>query len=173
MEDYRHGTHSVFRLHVHLCWCTKYRRTLLVGDVAHRLRDLARQICTDMGAEILSGVVSKDHVHVLVSMPPQVSVSKLVQRVKGKTSFKLQREFDGLRRQYWGQRMWARGYFACTTGNVSDEMIRAYIDGHTETDDAFRIVGDFESHPNRPGSGGLQPASAGKGTSSARRKPPA
>ena len=51
MEEYRRGTHWVFRLHVHICWCTKYRRAALVGDVAHRLRDLARQICTDMGVE--------------------------------------------------------------------------------------------------------------------------
>lgn len=144
-EEYRRGTHSIFRLHVHLCWCTKYRKVILVGDVANRMRDLTRQICSDMGVEILSGVVSRDHVHVLISMPPQISISKLVQRVKGKTSFKMQQEFAGLRKQYWGQRMWARGYFACTTGNVSDEMIKAYIEGHTETDDTFRVSSDFES----------------------------
>lgn len=144
-EEYRRGTHSIFRLHVHLCWCTKYRKVILVGDVANRLRDLTRQICSDMGVEILSGVVSRDHVHVLVSMPPQISISKLVQKVKGKSSFKMQQEFAGLRKQYWGQRMWARGYFACTTGNVSDEMIKAYIEGHTETDDTFRVSSDFES----------------------------
>jgi len=118
---------------------------ILVGDVANRLRDLTRQICSDMGVEILSGVVSRDHVHVLVSMPPQISISKLVQKVKGKSSFKMQQEFASLRKQYWGQRMWARGYFACTTGNVSDEMIKAYIEGHTETDDTFRVSSDFES----------------------------
>jgi putative transposase len=150
MEEYRRGTHSVFRLHVHLVWCTKYRKPILAGDVAHRLRDLARQICSDMGVEILSGAVAKDHVHMLVSMPPQVCVSKLVQKVKGKTSYKLQREFAALRKEYWGQRMWARGYFACGTGNVTDDMVRAYIDGHTETDDTFKVVGDFESHPGKP-----------------------
>ena len=144
-EEYRRGTHSIFRIHVHLCWCTKYRRVVLMGDVASRVRDLTRQICGDMDVEILSGVVSRDHVHVLVSMPPQISVSKLVQKVKGKTSFKMQQEFAGLRRQYWGQRMWARGYFACTTGNVSDEMIKSYIEGHTETDDTFRLSSDLES----------------------------
>ena len=150
MEAYRHGTHSVFRLHVHLVWCSKYRKPVLVGDVALRLRDLARQVCSEMGVEIISGAVAKDHVHVLVSMPPQVSVSKLVQKIKGKTSYKLQREFAALRKQYWGQRMWARGYFACGTGNVTDDMVKAYIEGHTETDDAFKVVGDFESHPGQP-----------------------
>ena len=146
MEEYRRGSHSAFWLHVHLVWCTKYRKAMLRGDVQERLRDLARQICSDLGVEILSGVVSKDHVHILVSMPPQVSVSKVVQKVKGKTSYKLQREFASLRKQYWGQRMWARGYFACSTGNVTDEMIREYIDGHTDTDDAFQTTDhDFQS----------------------------
>jgi len=116
----------------------------LHGDVGSRFRDLARQICSDIGVEILSGVVSSDHVHMLVSLPPQISVSKLVQRVKGKSSYKLQREFAGLRKEYWGQRMWARGYFACTTGNVTDSMIKAYIDGHTDQDDHFKVA-DFES----------------------------
>ena len=143
--EYRHGSHSIFSLHVHLVWCTKYRKSVLVGDVGQRLRELARQICSDMGAEIMSGVIAKDHVHVLVSVRPQVSVSRLVQKLKGKTSYKLQREFSSLRKQYWGQRMWARGYFACTTGNVTDESIQAYIKGHTDTDDAFRVADVFES----------------------------
>ena len=145
MKDYRRGTLSVFSLQVHLVWSTKYRKRVLVGDIGTRMRDLARQVCTDMGVEILRGVVTGDHVHMLVSMPPQVSVSKLVQRVKGKTSYKLQREFEALRRQYWGQRMWARGYFACTTGTVTDEAIAQYIENHTETDDTFKVQGDFES----------------------------
>ena len=144
MSDYRRGTHSIFRLHVHIVWCTKYRKSVLRGDVGLRLRDLIRQICSDMKVEVLSGVVSSDHVHILVSLPPQIPVSKLVQRVKGKSSYKLQREFQALRKQYWGQRMWARGYFACSTGNVTDDMIKDYIDGHTETDDNFKIT-DFES----------------------------
>ncbi len=145
MEDYRHGSHSVFRLHVHLVWSTKYRKPVLAKVIGKRLRDLARQICSDMKVEILSGVVSQDHVHMLVSMPPQISVSKLVQKLKGKTSYKLQREYGALRKQYWGQRMWGRGYFACTTGNVSDQMIREYIEKHTETDDTFRVQDDFQS----------------------------
>jgi putative transposase len=98
-----------------------------------------------MDVEILSGVVLAAHVHMLVSYPPQVSVSRLVQKLKGKTSYKLQREFKSLAKQYWGQRMWARGYFGCSTGNVTDDMIEQYIQGHTEKDDTFRVESDFES----------------------------
>ena len=77
MSEYRRGSHSVFRVHVHLVWCTKYRKGVLKGEIGYRLRDLTRQISSDMGVEILSGVVAKDHIHLLVSMPPQVAVSKL------------------------------------------------------------------------------------------------
>ena len=112
---------------------------MLNGDVGMRLRDLCRQTCSDFGVEILSGVVAKDHVHLLVSLVPQVSISKLIQKLKGKSSYKLQREYVSLRKQYWGQRMWARGYFACSTGNVTDEIIKDYIKHHAEEDDDFHV----------------------------------
>ena len=122
-----------------MVWCTKYRKKVLGNDVGKRLRELCRQICSDMDVEILSGVVANDHVHVLLSIPPQVSVSKLIQKLKGKSSNKLQREFSSLRKQYWGQRMWVRGYFACSTGNITDEMIKEYIDNHGDQDDDFHV----------------------------------
>ena len=139
MKEYRRGSHTVFQIHLHVVWCTKYRKKVLGNDVGKRLRELCRQICSDMNVEILSGVVANDHVHVLVSIPPQVSVSKLIQKLKGKSSYKLQREFASLGKQYWGQRMWARGYFACSTGNITDEMIKEYIDNHGEQDDDFHV----------------------------------
>jgi putative transposase len=139
MKEYRRGSHSVFELLVHLVWCTKYRKKVLEKDIGLRLRDLCRQICSDLGVEILSGVVAQDHVHVLVSMPPQVAMSKLVQKLKGKSSYKLQREFTSLRKRYWGQRMWSRGYFACSTGNVTDQMVKEYLDYHGDKDDDFRV----------------------------------
>ncbi|MEM6430085.1 MAG: IS200/IS605 family transposase, partial [Deinococcota bacterium] len=112
MKEYRRGSHTRLELEIHLVWCTKYRKKILKGDLAHRFRDLAREICSELNVEIIKGVVSGDHVHMLVSIPPQLAVSKLVQRIKGKSSYKLQREFKSLHKVYWGQRMWARGYFA-------------------------------------------------------------
>ena len=139
MKEYRRGSHSVFELHVHLVWSTKYRKRILKKDVGCRLRDLLRQICSDQEVEVLSGVIAKDHVHMLVSLPPQVAVSKLVQKLKGKSSYKLQREFSSLRKEYWGQRMWARGYFACSTGNVSDDRVKAYLASHVDNRDDFHL----------------------------------
>jgi len=101
MEEYRHGTHSIFRLHIHIVWCTKYRKPVLERHIGERLRDLVKEICSNLGVEILKGLVTKEHIHILVSIPPKISVSRLVQRLKGKTSYKLQSEFVSLRRQYW------------------------------------------------------------------------
>ena len=72
MEHYRKGSHSVYDLKVHLVWITKYRKPVLFGDVAVRVRDLIREICKVLDVEILKGHVSKDHVHLFVSMPPQL-----------------------------------------------------------------------------------------------------
>jgi putative transposase len=76
----------------------------------------------------MKGHVSKDHVHIFVSIPPYLSVSDLVKRVKGKTSRKLLSENRKLSKQFWGRHLWARGYFAASSGNVTDEVIMEYIE---------------------------------------------
>ena len=94
MDEYRHGAHSVFEIHLHLVWVTKYRKPVLVGVrvIGHRVRDLIHEICGGLDVLILKGHVSKDHVHLLVSIPPQVTISRLVQRLKGKTAYKMLQE---------------------------------------------------------------------------------
>ena len=99
MNEYRHGAHSVFEIHLHLVWTTKYRKPVLVGPVGIRLRELIREICGAEDVLILKGHVSKDHVHLLVSIPPQVTISRLVQRLKGKTAYKMLQEFAPLRKR--------------------------------------------------------------------------
>ena len=92
--------------------------------------------------EIISGSVSPDHVHILISIDPSTSVSQLVKFIKGKTSRKLQMEFLELKKKYWGQHLWARGYFAVSVGNVTAQMIQEYIEHHfedKETADPFKI----------------------------------
>ena len=145
MKEYRKGSHTKFALEIQLVGCTKYRKQIMRGDRALRVRAIARMVCSELRVEVLSGAVAKDHVHRLVSIPPQLAVSKLVQEIKGKSSYKLQREYESLRKEYWGQKMWARGYFACSTGNVSTEMIAAYIENHVEEDDSFKVVDGLES----------------------------
>ena len=111
-----------------------------MGQVGCRVRDLIRQICGDHDVTIMRGHVSKDHVHLLVSIPPQVTISRLVQRLNGKTAYKLLQEIAHIRREFWGRYVWARGYFCCSSGDVADEVIARYIEeqgrGHGED---FRV----------------------------------
>ena len=151
--DYRHGSHTVFQIHLHLVWVTKYRKPILRGEVGTRIREVIRRVCRDEDVEILKGSISRDHVHLLVSIPPQVTISRLVQRVKGKSSHVVLNEFAHLRKVFWGRHLWARGYFCCSSGNVTDEVVKEYIANQiNENDDDFRVEGDEgpSSGPKKP-----------------------
>ena len=128
----RKGSHSVQQLHVHLVWSTKYRYKVLQGEVQLRCRDLIRQSCDGLDVRILKGVVSSDHIHLHVSYPSKVSVSEIVRRLKGRSARLLLQEFAELRRRYYGGHFWAIGYGAWSSGNITDEMIQAYLEHHSE-----------------------------------------
>ena len=132
MENYRKSSHTVYDIKYHVVWITKYRKPVLRGAVGTRVRDLIRMICASLDVEIVKGSISRDHVHLLVSVPPTIAVSKLVQRMKGLTSRKLLEENRGLNKVYWGRHLWARGYFVASTGNVTEEMITRYIENQQE-----------------------------------------
>lgn len=132
MDNLRKGTHSVNQLHVHIVWSTKYRYSVLRGDIQLRCRDLIRQCCDIMDVRILKGVVSKDLVHLHVSYAPKLSVSDLVKRIKGRSVRLLLDEFSELKKRYWGQHLWGIGYGAWGTGNITDEMIQQYLDHHQD-----------------------------------------
>ncbi len=132
MEKYRTSSHSVSRLTVHIVWVTKYRYSVLRGDIQKRCRDLGVQICNAENVQILKGVVSKDHVHIHVEYPPSLSISDMVKKVKGRTSRLLQQEFPILKKQYWGRHFWAIGYGAWSTGNITDEMVQEYLEHHRD-----------------------------------------
>ncbi len=105
----RHGSHTVSRLTVHSVWGTKYRYQVLKGDIQKRCRTLLVQICDAEDVRILKGVVSKDHVHMLLEYPPSISVSDLVKRLQGRTARILQQEFPEVQKRYWGKHCWAIG----------------------------------------------------------------
>ena len=114
------------------------------GLVAERVRDLLRGICKEHDVEIIRGHLSLDHVHLFVSVPPHVSISKLVQYLKGKSSYKMLQENKLLSKQFWGRHLWGRGYFVATSGNVTDEVIQEYIKNQEDgldIQDNFRIEG--------------------------------
>ena len=145
MKLYRSTSHTVFDCKYHLVWTTKYRKPILTGAIGARTRDLIREICHTHNVQIIRGHISKEHIHLFVSMPPQLSISKLTQYLKGKTSRKILEENPKLNKQFWGRHFWSRGYFAATSGAITDEMIMDYIE-HQDDDsnkrgDSFTILG--------------------------------
>ena len=112
------------------------------GEIAEKAREIIRGICMTKEAIILKGHVGRDHVHLFVSVPPSISPAVLVQHIKGKSSKRLQEEYTEIRKRYWGQHLWARGYYCASSGTVTDEMIKAYIEQQNlPSDDGF-IVAD-------------------------------
>jgi putative transposase len=130
--DYRYGSHTIFKIEYHFVWVTKYRFHVLKGDVAIRVRELTRQICEAQEIQIIKGSVSKDHIHVLLSAPPEISPSEIMRRIKGRTARKLMEEFPELKKRYWGRHLWARGYFCATVGEMTEDMIKQYLEHHFE-----------------------------------------
>ena len=123
---YKSGCHTTFHHRYHLVWAPKYRFKVLHGEVRLRVREIIKQVCDEMGVTIVNGALSRDHVHMFVEIPPHVSVSDFVRRAKGRSSRKIQQEFEHIRKRYWGQRFWQRGYFSTTSGNITDEIIMRY-----------------------------------------------
>jgi len=131
----RKGSHTTTRLTCHIVWATKYRYHVLRGDIQKRCRELIIQICDVEEVEILKGVVSKDHIHIHIEYPPRISISQMVKRMKGRTSRMLQQEHPKLKNRYLGRHFWATGYGAWSTGNITDEMVQAYLEHHRSKED--------------------------------------
>lgn len=120
----RRSAHVQYDIEYHIVWTTKYRYRVLERKIAERARILIRQSCNSMNVTIIKGSIGKEHIHLLVSCPPSLSVSKLVQQLKGKTSRTLQMEFKELKKRYWGQHLWSTGYFCRSVGTVTREIIK-------------------------------------------------
>src|SRR6202521_5449255 len=121
MEGCKRGSHTVWDCKYHVVWTTKYRFPVLGGDVGDRCRELIRETARAHEMIIHAGAINRDHVHMLLSIPPSLSVSRAVQYLKGRSSHKLLSEFGALRKRYWGQHLWGRGYWVASSGNVTDD----------------------------------------------------
>jgi len=138
----RKSSHVQYDIEYHIVWTTKYRYKVLIGGIAERARELIRQSCSNMDVTIIRGSIGREHIHLLVSCPPSISVSKLVQQLKGKTSRTLQMEYKELKKKYWGQHLWSTGYFCRSVGMVTENIIKEYIENQKdEYDENFKIIG--------------------------------
>ena len=129
---YKKSSHTTYDLKYHLIWCTKYRYRILTGEVGIRCRDLIREICAANYVDIVSGSMSPDHVHLLVGIPPSLAIFRLLQYIKGKSSRKLHIEFRHLKKRYWGQHLWGRGYYAVTVCQLNEHDVQEYIENQEQ-----------------------------------------
>ena len=128
--DYTSKNHSKYLLVVHLIFVTKYRKPLLV-EYGQEVKGILEDVSKEQGFEIVTMEVDKDHVHLLVSYAPVLSVVEIVRLLKQITTYRLWRQNDSkahLSTEFWGkQTFWSSGYFACSIGNASMETIEMYI----------------------------------------------
>ena len=127
MARYVTGSHTKHSLQYHLVWIPKYRKRVLQGKIAIRLKKLMYEACKMNGWWISEMSIQNDHMHTVVQVPPYRSVSEVVQIFEGGTSRVLRKEFPELEEFLWGDSFWADGYFAETVGQVNEEVVRKYI----------------------------------------------
>ena len=126
METYKQLSHTTYLCNYHVVFCPKYRFQILHGAVGQKVRDWVRKIAEWKGVEILEGHVSKDHVHLVLSIPPKYAVSDVVGTIKGRVAIRLFKHVPETRKKYWSRKFWSRGYFVSTIG-VDEAIIRQYI----------------------------------------------
>lgn len=126
--ELRHGRHCVFSLHVHLVFVTKYRRKVLTADSLEWLKVQCTKVCAMQGALLEACDGEDDHLHLLVNYPPTLPVSVLVNALKGSSSRLLRIEFPAIAKRYWKGVLWTPSYFAASTGGVTLETIKKYVE---------------------------------------------
>ena len=130
MDDYNRGSHSKYSLKVHLIFVTKYRKKIFKSD--KRIKDV-KQFLYDAtkkyGYEIIQIETDKDHVHILLEYSPKIAVSDIVRQLKQYSTYQMWRYHEEyLTKQYWKHKiLWSDGYFSCSIGQVSQEIIEKYI----------------------------------------------
>ena len=127
MSKYWISGHAKSRLMYHIVWIPKYRKRVLSGKIASRLKDLFVECAEVNNWEIEELNIQVDHIHLMIQLKPSISVSKAVQFLKGGSSKKIREEFPELKEFLWGDSFWADGYFAETCGRFHESMIREYI----------------------------------------------
>jgi putative transposase len=127
--NYRHGRHCFFRIHVHLVFVTKYRRFCFTQRILEHLKYVMQSVCTGFEAELVEFNGEGDHVHLLVNYPPKVSISKLVNSLKGVSSRQIRSSnYPEIKKKLWGSKLWSTSYFASSCGGGSLDIIKQYID---------------------------------------------
>lgn len=124
---YLTGAHTKNRLMYHIVWIPKYRKRVLKGSLADRVRELLIQCAEVNNWQVHEMNVQADHIHAIVQLDTKTSVARAVQLFKGGSSKKIREEFPELEEFLWGDSLWSDGYFAETVGRCDEEVIRKYV----------------------------------------------
>lgn len=128
-NDIRHGRHCVFNLHIHLVFVAKYRRSVFTKAVLEDLKEIFASVCQDFEAELVEFDGEKDHVHLLINYPPKVSVSRLVNSLKGVSSRLIRKKrYACIQDKLWAGALWSPSYFAASCGGAPISIIKQYIE---------------------------------------------
>ena len=127
-QEIRSGRHSVFNMHVHLVFVTKYRKDVFTKSMLDAMKGMFEKVCSDFEAELTEFNGEDDHVHLLINYPPKVAVSNLVNSLKGVSSRHLRKEFPEIKNKLWGGSLWSPSYFASSCGGAPLEIIKQYIE---------------------------------------------
>lgn len=128
-NDLRRGRHVVYNLHVHLVFVAKYRGKVFTKEILDDMRGIFESVCTDFEAQLVEFDGEDDHVHLLVNYPPKVSISKLVNSLKGVSSRMIrQKNYPSIKQKLWGGALWSPSYFAGSCGGAPITIIRQYIE---------------------------------------------
>lgn len=128
VNDIRAGRHCVFAMHVHLVFLTKFRKDVLTKPMLESLEKLFSKVCNDFEAELVEMNGEDDHVHLLVNYPPKVSISNLVNSLKGASSRVLRKQFPELKNKLWKGSLWSPSYFSGSCGGAPIDVIKQYIE---------------------------------------------
>ena len=128
-NDIRHGRHCVFNLHIHLVFVTKCRRSVFTKAVLEDLKEIFTSVCQDFEAELVEFDGEKDHVHLLINYPPKVSVSRLVNSLKGVSSRLIRKKrYACIQDKLWAGALWSPSYFAASCGGAPISIIKQYVE---------------------------------------------
>ena len=127
--DLRRGRTCVFLMHVHLVFVTRYRRPVFTKAILEHLKAILKDVCSDFEANLVEFDGEMDHVHLLVEYPPKVSISKLVNSLKGVSSRLLRKQnYPSIQKALWGKSLWSPSYFAGSCGGAPLTVIKQYIE---------------------------------------------
>ncbi len=127
MSKYKKLSHVVYKCDYHIVWVPKYRFRILHGEIKKLIEEDIRMLCEWKKCEVQEMSVQNDHIHLVVSIPPKVSVSQMMGILKGKLAIKLFKSYPQMKQKpYWGNHFWARGYFVSTVG-IDEDVIKRYV----------------------------------------------